>query len=44
MAGNNVTIKLTGEQQKQIMDAIGKRITRLNRDLASIAAGEVNHG
>ena len=44
MAGNNVTIKLAGEQQKQIMDATGKRITELNPDLASIAAGEVNHG
>jgi len=30
MAGNNVTIKLRGEQQKQIMDATGKRITELN--------------
>jgi hypothetical protein len=35
MAGNKLTIKLTGDQQKQIKDATGKSITELNIDLAS---------
>jgi hypothetical protein len=32
---NNVTIKLTNEQQKQIKDATGKNLTELNIDLAA---------
>jgi hypothetical protein len=36
---NNVTIKLTNEQQKQIKDATGKNLTELNIDLA--AAGDL---
>jgi hypothetical protein len=35
VAGNKLTIKLTGDQQKQIKDATGKSITELNIDLAS---------
>jgi hypothetical protein len=35
---NNVTIKLTNEQQKQIKDATGKNLTELNIDLADLAA------
>jgi len=35
MAGNKLTLKLTGDQQKQIKDATGKSITELNIDLAS---------
>ena len=35
----NVTIKLTGEQQKQIKDATGKNLTELNIDLS--ATGEI---
>ena len=35
MAGNNLTIKLTDDQQKQIKNATGKSITELNIDLAS---------
>jgi|HubBroStandDraft_5_1064220.scaffolds.fasta_scaffold4836586_1 hypothetical protein len=30
---NNVTIKLTNEQQKQIRDATGKNLTELNINL-----------
>lgn len=36
MTGNKVTIKLTAEQQKQIMDATGVSLTELNMDVASI--------
>ena len=35
MANRNLTLKLTNEQQKQISDATGKRITELNIDLAA---------
>jgi hypothetical protein len=35
MAGNKLTIKLTVEQQKQIMDATGVSITKLNIDVTS---------
>ena len=35
MAGNKLTIRLTGEQQKQIESATGKSIIELNIDLAS---------
>lgn len=34
----NVTIKLTGEQQKQIKDATGKDLTELNIDLPATDA------
>ena len=40
MAGNKLTIRLTAEQQKQIENATGKRITELNIDLAS--TGQLN--
>ncbi len=33
MAGNKLTIKLTGEQQSQIKKATGKNIRELNIDL-----------
>ena len=35
MAGMQLTITLTPEQQKQIKDATGKQLTELNIDLAS---------
>lgn len=35
MGGNKLTIKLTVEQQKQIMDATGVSITELNIDVTS---------
>jgi hypothetical protein len=36
MAGNKLTINLTGDQQKQIQDATGKSITDLYIDLAAL--------
>jgi hypothetical protein len=38
MAGNKLRIKLTVEQQKQIMDATGKSVTELGIDVASMEA------
>jgi hypothetical protein len=38
VAGNKLTIKLTIEQQRQIMDATGKSVTELGIDVASIGA------
>jgi len=35
MAANILTIKLTWDQQKQIRDATGKRVSELSIDLAS---------
>lgn len=35
MAGNNLTIKLTDDQQNQIKSATGKSVTELNIDLSS---------
>jgi len=35
MAGRNLTIRLTDDQQKQIKDATGKNLTELSIDLAS---------
>ena len=35
MASNKLTIKLTDDQQNQIRDATGRRITELNIDLAA---------
>ena len=35
MAGKNLTIKLTDDQQKQIRDATGKSVTELSIELAS---------
>jgi len=35
MAGKNLTIKLTDDQQKQIKAATGRSITELNIDLAA---------
>ncbi len=35
MAENKLTIKLTGDQQKQIKDATGESITELKIDLGS---------
>jgi len=37
MAGNILTIKLTDDQQKQIRDATGKRLTELNIDVAEMS-------
>ena len=34
MAGNNLTIKLTDDQQKQIKAATGKSVTELSIELA----------
>jgi len=34
MAGKKLTITLTDDQQKQIRDATGKRVTELNIDVA----------
>jgi hypothetical protein len=42
MTGNKLTIKLTGEQQKQILDATGKAIAELNIDLG--ATGGLSEG
>ena len=36
MAENKLNIKLTDDQQKQIRDATGKRITELNFDLTAL--------
>jgi hypothetical protein len=35
MAGNKLTIKLTEDQQRQIMKASGRNITELNIDVAT---------
>ncbi len=35
MAGSKLTIKLTEDQQKQIKNATGKRLTELNIELTS---------
>ena len=35
MAGNKLTIKLTGDQQSQIRKATGRSITELNIDVAA---------
>ena len=35
MSSNKLTLKLTGEQQKQIKDATGKSIGQLHIDLGS---------
>jgi hypothetical protein len=40
MAGNKLTIKLTEDQQRQIMKATGRNITELNINLA--AAGNLS--
>jgi hypothetical protein len=33
MAGNTLTVRLTDDQQKQIQEATGKKVTALNIDL-----------
>ena len=35
MAGKTLTLKLTGDQQKQIRDTLGKSISELNITLSS---------
>jgi hypothetical protein len=42
MAGNKLTLKLTGDQQKQIKDATGKSISELNISLAGAGSGLSN--
>ena len=37
MAGNKLTIKLTNDQQTQIHNATGRKITELNVDAAAIS-------
>jgi hypothetical protein len=37
MAGNKLTIKLTDDQQNQIRNATGRKITELNIDAAAIS-------
>lgn len=37
MAGNKLTIKLTDDQQNQIHNATGRKITELNIDVAAIS-------
>jgi bacteriocin-like protein len=37
MAGNKLTIKLTNDQQNQIKNATGRKITELNIEAAAIS-------
>ena len=37
MAGNKLTIKLSDDQQNQIKNATGRKITELNIDAAAIS-------